>query len=109
MEVDAVDPPSWNPPNLTVNGGDTVTFKNASSQQHTVRCDTPGPADVDIMGTNSTATVKMSTVAVQTTFKYHCGMHPSMKAMPCGPTSICSRTYHLLALGCVGIHIHHAS
>jgi plastocyanin/FtsP/CotA-like multicopper oxidase with cupredoxin domain len=79
MKVDAVDDATaparflWSPQNLTVQRGNTVTFKNSSSEPHTVVWDTPGsPAPVIISAPNSTASVVMSNAG---TFNYHCGIH----------------------------------
>jgi plastocyanin len=59
---------------LTVNMGDTVTFKNSSSGPHTVEWDSPGspPGIVNITAINSTAPVVMPNAG---TFNYHCGIH----------------------------------
>jgi len=78
-EVDAIDDGSnptgfsFSPPNQTVNKGDTVVFKNTSSQPHSIIWDTGGaPPNSGIFNTNFSTSILMSNAG---TFNYHCGVH----------------------------------
>jgi plastocyanin/FtsP/CotA-like multicopper oxidase with cupredoxin domain len=67
---------SFNPSSLTVKQGDTVVFKNASDQPHSIVWDTPGaPANTPVFNP-STPPTSVSVVMSNTgTFNYHCGIH----------------------------------
>ena len=81
VEVDAVNGGgttgfSFTPANRTANVGDTVLFKNTSSDIHSVIWDTGGaPANSPIINTGgATWSVVMPNAG---TFNYHCGVHGS--------------------------------
>jgi plastocyanin len=64
------------PPTITVNVGDSVTWTNADTEQHTVTPDKPGAFKGSaLIGTGSSYTVTFSTAG---TFAYHCEVHPFM-------------------------------
>ncbi len=78
-EVDAVDDNtnptgfSFKPATLTVNKGDTVVFKNTSTDQHGIAWDTAGaPPNTGLFGPGTSTSVVMSNAG---TFNYHCFVH----------------------------------
>jgi plastocyanin/FtsP/CotA-like multicopper oxidase with cupredoxin domain len=79
VEVDAINGGgptgfSFSPANRSANVGDTVTFKNTSSDVHSVVWDTGGaPSNSPIINTGgATWSVVMPNAG---TFNYHCGVH----------------------------------
>jgi FtsP/CotA-like multicopper oxidase with cupredoxin domain/plastocyanin len=78
-EVDAKDDGSnptgfsFSPSPLSVKKGDTVVFKNNSSQPHSIVWDTPGaPANTSIFNSGASVLVVMANAG---SFNYHCGVH----------------------------------
>ena len=61
---------AFNPADLTVKAGDTVTFINEDGAPHT------GGFDTGNLSTGQSAAFKFSTAG---TFSYFCAVHPSMK------------------------------
>ncbi len=66
---------AFNPADLTVNAGDTVTFVNEDGAPHTATADNGG-FDTGNLSTGQSAAFKFSTAG---TFSYFCAVHPSMK------------------------------
>jgi plastocyanin len=67
---------SFNPDSLTIKVGDTVTWTNKDSYDHTVTSDT---AAFDSGGIASGATFSF-TFNAEGTYSYHCSIHTSMTA-----------------------------
>ena len=67
---------SFTPANRSANVGDTVLFKNISSDVHSIHWTSPGsPADSPIFNTGGgTTTIVMPNAG---TFNYFCGVHGS--------------------------------
>lgn len=64
------------PPTIIVNVGDSVTWTNADTEQHTVTPDKAGAFKGSaLIGTGNSYTVTFSTAG---TFAYHCEVHPFM-------------------------------
>ncbi len=66
---------AFNPPNLTVKAGTTVTFVNKDAVGHSATAD-DGSFDTGVMIQNESGTVTFDTPG---TFGYHCTPHPNMK------------------------------
>jgi plastocyanin len=67
---------SFNPGNLSVSVGQTVTWTNSDTTDHTVTAD---DSSFD-SGHVATGTTFQQTFTKAGTFTYHCKIHPSMKA-----------------------------
>jgi plastocyanin len=66
----------FNPPELTVAAGDTVTFTNEDGAPHTATAD-DGAFDTGRLSKGQSATVTVSAAGAHA---YKCLVHPSMKA-----------------------------
>ena len=83
------------PANVTVDLGGTVTWTNASDEQHTVTSDTAGLFDRDPLRPGATFDHTFDTAG---TFAYHCDRHREMRgtvAVGVEPTPTFSRTLTL--------------
>jgi len=73
---------AFNPPEITVKAGTTVTWVNEDSAPHKVASD-PHPTHTDlpglVSGVLSTGESYSFTFTKKGTFGYHCHIHPSMK------------------------------
>lgn len=67
---------SFEPANLKIAAGDTVTFVNADSAPHTATADN-GAFDTKRLGKGKSAKFTFSNSA---TYNYLCSLHPKMKA-----------------------------
>lgn len=65
---------AFSPSSITVKKGDTVTWTNNDSTDHTVTGNNGGPASATI-GAGGTYSFKFDSVG---TFPYHCSIHSSM-------------------------------
>jgi len=70
---------SFQPKEITIAVGDTVTWKNEDSAQHTVVGDKAGPGDDFESGTLQTGGEFSHTFGQAGTYPYHCSIHPNMK------------------------------
>ena len=66
---------SFEPAEITISAGTTVTWTNNDSAGHTVTAD-DGSFKSDTLGTGATFS---QTFTAAGTFAYHCAIHPSMK------------------------------
>jgi plastocyanin len=66
----------FNPADLTIKAGDTVTFTNMDGAPHTASADN-GSFDTGKLNTNKSAAL---TFGAKGEFAYHCNIHPGMKA-----------------------------
>jgi heme/copper-type cytochrome/quinol oxidase subunit 2 len=76
LEIDATPSLAFNPPTLTVNVGEVVTFK-FGSVAHNVFFDPQTGAPADIPGNNSSVSVTR-TFTTAGTYRFTCHIHPSM-------------------------------
>ncbi len=68
---------SFNPPELTINKGDTVVWVNRDSAAHTIISDSGNELSSPSISQNQEY---RHTFTQSGTFNYHCSIHPSMKA-----------------------------
>ena len=68
---------AFNPAELTVKKGDTVTFTNMDSVPHSGTADN-GSFDTDKLGKGQSGKV---TIAAKGDIAFHCKVHPSMKGV----------------------------
>jgi len=73
----AIQGMKFNPADLTVKHGDTVTFTNMDSAPHTGSAD-DGSFETGKLAKGQSATVK---IAAKGNFAYHCKVHPRMKGV----------------------------
>lgn len=66
---------AFNPSNISVTAGQTVTFTNKDSVSHTVTAD-DNSFDSGTIAPGQSYTKQFDTTG---TFSYHCSIHPSMK------------------------------
>ena len=66
---------AFSPKDITVNAGDTVTWTNQDSMDHTVTSTDGGPLD---SGNLSKGASYRHTFSTPGTYRYHCAYHPSM-------------------------------
>ena len=62
---------------VTIKTGDTVTWTNQDTEQHTVSSDSGNELNSPVMENGQTYS---HTFTVAGTYTYHCSIHPSMKA-----------------------------
>ncbi len=68
---------AFNPSELTVKKGTTVTWTNMDSAPHTVTSDSGNELSSQVLNTGNSYSHTFDTVG---TFEYHCSIHTSMKA-----------------------------
>jgi plastocyanin len=68
---------AFEPSNITVNVGATVTWNNEDSTFHTVTSDTGSELNSGNLATGQSFSHTFNTTG---TFSYHCAMHTSMRA-----------------------------
>jgi plastocyanin len=66
---------AFNPKSLTIKAGDSVTWKNGDSAEHTAT-DRAGGWDTGILRRGKSATIVFDTAG---TYEYYCVVHPSMR------------------------------
>ncbi|VVB76261.1 Halocyanin [uncultured archaeon] len=66
---------AFNPAEVTINKGDTVSWLNSDSSQHTVTSDTAGLFDSGFLAKGASF---QHTFNEAGTYTYHCSVHPSM-------------------------------
>lgn len=74
MEIQGFD---YSPQEMTINVGDTLVWTNLDSATHTVTSDSGTELNSGYLGFNGKYTHIFTTAG---TFKYHCKLHPGMKA-----------------------------
>jgi plastocyanin len=67
---------AFNPANLTIAAGDTVTWVNADNTAHSA-LDLNGAFDTDLIQPGGSASLTFGGAG---TFNYRCGPHPNMRA-----------------------------
>ncbi|MEK6840504.1 MAG: cupredoxin family copper-binding protein [Nanoarchaeota archaeon] len=68
---------AFSPSTLTIKKGDTVTWTNMDSTQHTVTSDSGNELDSSFLSVSQSYSHTFAQVG---TFSYHCKPHPGMKA-----------------------------
>lgn len=68
---------AFSPPEIRIKKGDTITWTNSDSVQHTVTSDSGNELDSEMLSKGESFSYKFDEVG---TFDYHCAPHLSMKA-----------------------------